>query len=113
MSAPNVAEVAAALRVVASWLESQAQNETTPAAAEWISQRKSPAGSRRHLNEVRRLVAAGSDQARIVGRLYYLRPAALDVLLGKVTARHAPAPNAPEVDELAALRARLEKGKAA
>lgn len=109
MIAPSHAEVAAALRVLAAWFESQASNADAPAPrAEWIDQKASPLGRRRHINAVRRLVAEGADGARVVGRRYLLSANAIDAELGRVT-RNAPVrstPPAPVVDELAELRAR-------
>lgn len=111
MTAPSLAEVAAAHRTIAAFYEAQVTSAAASNATQstqWISQRKSPAGNRRHLNEVRRLVALGSPDAKIVGRLYYLTPSALDALLGTVTAKRVGAMPLPAPDELASLRARLE-----
>lgn len=114
---PSARELAQAFRLVASWFEAQA--EATQQAPEWIAQANSLAGRRRHIGECRRLVAAGSDQARIVGRKYLLTRAAVDALLGRVSSKHTEAvPNAAShapqaVDELAELRAKLEGRRAA
>lgn len=112
MIAPSPTEVASALRVLAAWVESQATNANAGAPrVEWIDQKASPLGRRRHINAVRRLVAEGADGARIIGRKYLLTAEALEAELSHVTRGKTPASTqatpAP-VDELADLRAKFE-----
>ena len=107
MSAPSLLDAAAAHRTLAAFYEAQAAAQAPQRADEWIAQRGSVLGNRRHIAAVRRRVAAGLEGARIVGRRYLLTRAAIDAELGSVTATRALV-GEPAVDELASLRARLE-----
>lgn len=119
MSAPCLTDVAAALRVLADWADAQAQAENRASAPRsWVEQKASPLGRRRHINAVRRLVAAGSESARVVGRRYLLSAETVDAELGRVTrSKSTNESPAPAVDELASLRARYasapKRGRAA
>lgn len=113
MSAPSFAEAAQAHRTLAAFYEAQAAAQRpTQSAPQWIPQTRSPLGNRRHIAAVRRRVAAGEPGATLVGRKYLLTREALDHELGRVVDSRRPTV-APAVDELAALRTRLEKGRAA
>lgn len=112
---PSARELAQAFRLVADWFDAQASNETQPAAVEWVGQKGSPLGARRHIAAVRRRVAAGEPGAAVVGRSYRLTRDALNAELGHVSAKHSSGTaNRPaaERDELSELRRKLE-GRAA
>lgn len=77
-------------------------------ADQWtmIDQAHSPLGRRTHIAAVRRLVAAGSASAAIVGRRFLLSPEAIEAELSTISKRtKVRAPSATEVQEqlLAAL----------
>lgn len=113
MNAPSLADAAQAHRTLAAFYEAQAAAQRpAQSAPQWIPQTRSPLGNRRHIAAVRRRLAAGEPGATQVGRKYLLTRDAMDQELGRVVASRRPSA-APVVDELAALRARLEKGRAA
>jgi len=55
---------------------------------EWIDQRESQLGKRRHINAVRRRMAANDPEARIVGRRHLLTSAAHEDELERIGARN-------------------------
>lgn len=55
---------------------------------EWIDQRESQLGRRRHINAVRRHVAENSQEARIVGRRHLLTAAAHEAELERIGAEN-------------------------
>jgi hypothetical protein len=75
-----------------------------------VDQTKSPLGRRRHINAVRRLVAAGEQGAAQVGRRYLL---SRDRLSAELASWGAVDKAAPVVDELAELRAKYSSRKGA
>jgi hypothetical protein len=78
--------------------------------AGFVDQAGSPLGRRRHINVVRRIVAAGQPGAAIIGRRHLLARERIDSELAAVAKRPSKVRAAP-VDELAELRERygLEK----
>jgi len=83
-------------------------------ALDWVDQKTSPLGPKRHCAAVRRRVAAGSSDAAIVGRRYLLAPAAITDELARLD---EPAYRARQVarsssrDIVAELEAELEGAK--
>lgn len=114
MATPSLTEVAAALRLLADWADARARAENNASCSpSWVDQKASPLGRRRHINAVRRRVAEGAEGARVVGRRYLLTAEVVDAELGRVTRAKSTLESPPAVDELAALRAKLEGRRAA
>jgi len=76
------ADLARVLRAAAAACDALVA-EASADRAEWIDQRQSPLGPRRHCRAVRRLVTEGSREAAIVGRRQLLSQAALTAELAR------------------------------
>ena len=100
------------LRAFARLVAAEVVRELRSGPSDLVSQSASPLGKRRHCAAVRERVARGDAGGCIVGRVFYLSPAALreELAKGKAPKRRAPAAKAVAAaprDELAALRAEL------
>jgi len=110
-SASALAEV---LATFARLVAQEVVRELRSGPSDLVSQANSPLGKRRHCAAVRDRVTRGDAGGCIVGRVYYLTPAALqeELAKGKAPKRRAasasakPTAAAPR-DELAVLRAEL------
>jgi hypothetical protein len=78
----DVSHLARVLRAAADACDEIAA-EATAAHADWIDQRQSQLGPRRHCRAVQRLIAAGSKEAARVGRRQLLSQVAHAEELGK------------------------------
>jgi hypothetical protein len=75
--------------------------EATAQRVDWIDQRASPLGPRRHCTAVKARIAAGTTDAAVVGRRHLLSQAALGAELGR-SARKSPRAKLSVADELRA-----------
>jgi hypothetical protein len=93
----------------ASLVAREVVRELRSGPSDLIPQATSPLGKRRHCAAVRARVQRGDSGGCIVGRVYYLTPAALqeELAKGKVPKRRATATATAPRDELAELRAEL------
>jgi len=114
-SLPAIRSASALDDVLATFARLVAQEvvrELRSGPSDLVSQANSPLGKRRHCAAVRDRVTRGDAGGCIVGRVYYLTPAALqeELAKGKAPKRRAVSakPTAPAPrDEIAALRASL------
>jgi len=104
------------LEQLAEVLEAAARRARELAAEEraerrdWLDQRQSPLGPKRHCAAVKRLVAAGDPGAALVGRRHLLSAAALAQELGRASQPKGAKPEATGVRAQIEQELRLVRG---
>src|SRR6187402_3803037 len=101
-----------AIATFAKLVAQEVIRELRSGPSDLVSQATSPLGKRRHCAAVRARVQRGDAGGSIVGRIYYLTPAALQEELAKGRPRERKVATAPPAvgaptDQLAELRARM------